>query len=115
MLPVLLRPHDLDAYPSNAKATNKLNPYSRSTDNNKEPTYDTSRNQLQLTAADIIYMYLLLLYMIDRPVNVLVEPSLFSKMPSFPLKTLFKKRTPQAKQKIKGIWKGDRMVNDREN
>ena len=53
--------------------------------------------------------------MIERPVNVLVELTLFSKMPSFPLKTLFKKRIPQAKQKIKGIWKGDRMVNDREN
>ena len=53
--------------------------------------------------------------MIERPVNVLVELTLFSKMPSSPLKTLFKKRIPQAKQKIKGIWKGDRMVNDREN
>ena len=114
MLPVLLRPRDLDACPRNAKATNKLNPYSRSTDNNKEPSYDTSRIQLYLTAADITYMYLLL-YMIERPVNVLVELTLFSKMPSSRLKTLFKKRTPQAKQKIKGIWKGDRMVNDREN
>ena len=43
--------------------------------------------------------------MIERPVTVLVEPSLFSKMPSPSRETSFKKRPPPKKKKLKEFGK----------